>query len=73
MSGVDIPGSPPLYKTMLCIIYNYMFIYVQVIDLSGNKISRLSGLEGHSCLVELYLQENEVTISTHVHMHIVCK
>lgn len=56
-------------------MYAYCFkpqsvVYYKVIDLSSNQISRLSGLQSNSCLMEIYLQENVVNNTYMTCMHV---
>ena len=54
------------YKLVLCCALIMLFvddvIVSQVVDLSGNTISSLHGLEGHAYLTEINMEDNKVSI-----------
>lgn len=53
--------------------YTYVLIITQVLDLSGNSISSLEGLEGLPCLYDINVEENEVFYNYYyIHVHVEC-
>lgn len=44
---------------------DFLCIYVQHLNLSGNRIRSLEGLEEHGLLESIDIEDNEVSILTH--------
>ena len=56
----------------MCCLHDHHPI-TQVLDLSGNSISSLEGLEGLPCLYDINVEENEVLYNYYyIHVHVEC-